>query len=215
MRLLKINLLVAALMVFGAATSSAYRVDFATAAFGTTINQNDLISIDVVLDTEGQGDITLVGVGVLFDEAVFTYRQDLSSVTSYLLYTGAKAPYLIADPSCGGYPSTGACGIYPTRTNQVQVGFLSSGLPAGAPGATPPGGSVLTTLVFEAVGNGVGSFAFDFDSFYGSILQLGDLTNPPLGLGASGVVTVPEPTTALLVGLGLVGLGVAGRRSRK
>ncbi len=36
-----------------------------------------------------------------------------------------------------------------------------------------------------------------------------------MGFSGSGAVTItPEPTTALLIGLGLVGLGVAGRRAR-
>ncbi|HIL80307.1 MAG TPA: PEP-CTERM sorting domain-containing protein, partial [Myxococcales bacterium] len=40
----------------------------------------------------------------------------------------------------------------------------------------------------------------------------GTSTTGTLNSGAGGVNIIPEPTTALLVGLGLAGLGVAGRR---
>lgn len=156
MRLLKITLLAAALLVFGAATSSAFRVDMQSSSFGgPAINVGDLVTIDVVLDTEGGTGITLIGVGVLFDESVFTYRQDLSSSTSYLLYTNAKSAYLVPDPSC-----VGSCGIYPLRSNQVQVGFLSNKLPNGVPASTQTDvgvlGPRLAQLVFQAVGSGTG-----------------------------------------------------------
>ena len=46
----------------------------------------------------------------------------------------------------------------------------------------------------------------------GNVLSLGDGSNPANSTSGNFVVTTPEPTTALLVGLGLAGLGVAGRR---
>jgi len=212
MRLFKITLLVASLIVFSAATSSAVRVDMSSPDFGSSVAPGTLVTVDVFLNTEGTSGITLLGVGMLFNSSSFTYRQDLSSTTTYLLYVSSKQPYLVAASTCGGSTGTG-CNIFPTRPNQVQLDFLSSGLPNGAAGTTA--NTQLVSLVFEATGPGAGSFNFDFDPFFGSILQLANLTNPPLGLGAGGTITViPEPTTALLVGLGLTGLAVAGRRNR-
>jgi hypothetical protein len=63
-------------------------------------------------------------------------------------------------------------------------------------------GARLVHLAFETVGLGVGGL--DFDPFYGSTLRLDNFADLPLGLGAGdsvAVVPVPEPTTALLVGL--------------
>lgn len=215
MRLLKINLLAAlAGLTLFATSASAIRVDFASPDFGSSIAVGDLVSVDVLLDTEAVvGELTLLGFGVLFDEGVFSYRQDLSSSRTYLLYTTAKNPYLTPASTCGGSTGTG-CQIFATRSNQVQIDFLSSSLPNGVPGQTV-GSEFLVNLVFEAVAPGQGDFSFDFDPFFGSLVQTEILTNPPLTLGASGSVTVvPEPTTAVLIGLGLAGLGIAGRRSR-
>lgn len=209
MRLFKINLLAVALLVFSVATASAYRVDLVSSDFGTTIAPGDLISIDVVLDTEGGANMLLVGLGVLFDESVFTYRQDLSSNPTYLFYVTAKQPWLIPASTC-----TPVCGINGIISNQVQIDWISTALttPAGAAGT---GLGTLATLVFQATGSGIGGFDFQvIDGNLSTVFQLGDLSEPPLTLGPGGTVVVPEPTTALLVGLGLVGLGVAGRRSR-
>jgi hypothetical protein len=225
MRLIATPLLAALALLLASSTAHAYRVDMAAFLNGSpyageALNVGDIISVEVTLDTEGAADIALLGVGVLFDESSFTYRQDLSVTTSYLLYTGPKTPYLIADPSCGGYPTTGACGIYPTRSNQVQVGFLSNSLPSGVPNATADdasvGGPVLHTAVFEVTNTAAGtaSFDFDFDGFFGSILQLGDTSNPPLTLGPSAVVTLPEPSVGLL-SLGAIVTVAAIRRHRK
>ena len=67
----------------------------------------------------------------------------------------------------------------------------------------------------KAIAPGNAGFVFSFDPATGGALGLADGTEPGLTLGAGGAVTVlvPEPTTALLFGLGLIGLGVAGRRS--
>ncbi len=93
--------------------------------------------------------------------------------------------------------------------------FVSSavGTGTGVPAASV-GFENLATLVFTATTPGTYGFLFTFDPVTGGVLGLGDGSTESLTLGAGGSVTVvPEPTTALLFGLGLIGLGVAGRRS--
>ena len=97
------------------------------------------------------------------------------------------------------------------------MNFLSTKVAQGPTGGIPnasTGFENLSTLVFTATTPGTYGFLFSFAPATGGALGLADGTNPPLTLGAGGTVTVvPEPTTALLFGLGLIGLGVAGRRS--
>jgi len=224
MRLIAIHLVAALALVFAASTAQAFRVDMAAYLNGSpyageSLAVNDLIELRVDLDTEGGSGITLLGVGLLFDAGSVTYRQDLSSTTTYLLYTTAKNPYLIPASTCGGTTGTG-CKIFGTRSNQVQLDFISSALPAGVPGTTATdtsvGGPQLVSLFFEVTSTtaGTASFDFDFDPFYGSILQLDPVANPPLGLGASAVVNLPEPAIGLL-SLAAVGTVAVLRRRRK
>lgn len=220
MRLIATPLVAVFALLLSAASADAYRVDMTAFLNGSpyageALQVGDLLSVQVALDTEDQAGITLVGVGVLFDESSFTYRRDLSSTSTYLLFTGApKTPYLIPDPICAA-----TCDIYPTRSNQMQVGFISSGLPAGVPTTTAQDLSVFApvmhTGIFEVTSTAAGSasFDFDFDPFFGSILQLDPPSNPPLTLGASVVANLPEPTAGLLA-FAAIGTVAAVRRLR-
>ncbi|MBW2384140.1 MAG: hypothetical protein JRG92_10930, partial [Deltaproteobacteria bacterium] len=134
--------------------------------------------------------------------------KDLSSTTSYLLYTTGKNPFLIANAVCGGYqvPTAGdGCSLFGEGTtgfipNQVGVAHNSSSSTlAGVPAPAPPG-TELVILTFEVISTAAGAelFDFDFDLARGGILQLGDGSRVALGLGASEEVFLPEPTVGLL-----------------
>jgi hypothetical protein len=83
MRLLKINLLVAALMVFSVATASAYRVDMSSAQAGGSIAIGSNVTLDVTFNTEGGTDVVLMSVGVVLDDTKFAYDLASSSNASY------------------------------------------------------------------------------------------------------------------------------------
>jgi len=72
----------------------------------------------------------------------------------------------------------------------------------------------MATLVFEVTGTSGFAFINLSQTSPGNVIgQPGGLsTTGTLNSGAGGVNIIPEPTTALLVSLGLVGLGIAGRR---
>ena len=95
--------------------------------------------------------------------------------------------------------------------DQVNSDWISSGLPDGNRDA---GSFTMVELTFhvQALGDGVGEFVLS-NSSAGNILQLGDGSQANNAVSGDFVVYTPEPTTALLVGLGLLGLGVAGRRN--
>jgi hypothetical protein len=217
MRFLKLNVLVAALMLFTAAGASAWQVRDVSSEYGTSINVGDTVTVTIDLNTDGGTDLLALGVGFLFDTAVFSYDQAASSSNTYLLYSNAKNAYLVPASTCGGTSGDG-CNLYLTNPAQVQLDFLSTKVAQGPAGGIPNasvGFENLATLVFTAIAPGNAGFLFSFDPATGGALGLADSTEPPLTLGAGGNVTVlvPEPTTALLFGLGLIGLGVAGRRS--
>jgi len=74
--------------------------------------------------------------------------------------------------------------------------------------------SPLVTLVFTVLAN-PGSAAITLSQTSpGNVIGQpgGGSTTATLNSGVGSVNVIPEPTTALLVGLGLAGLGVAGRR---
>ena len=81
MRFFRIPLIAVALIVFGATTSSAVRVDMSSPEFGSSVAVGDFVSVDGYLNSEGVSGILLLGVGLLFDNSVCSYRQDLSSTT--------------------------------------------------------------------------------------------------------------------------------------
>ena len=158
------------------------------------------VSID--LDTEGGTDLFALGVGFLFDDyGGVDYDQGSSSTNTYLLYTTAKNPYLTPASTCGGVSGSG-CNTYLTNPSQVQLEFLSSAVAwsAGVPAASD-GFENLATLIFhtDVMVYGYAGLMLTADPARGGVLALADGT---LIVPEFEYAVVPEPQTALLVGLG-------------
>jgi len=202
MRLLITNLLASALVIFGAASASAYATSISSPQAGDTLGISDSVNVSVNFDSEGAADITLLSVGVHFDDTIFTHSS--SSAATYALYaTPAKGAVFMVPATTNGQLRVGT-------NDQVNADWISSGLPEGN---RDPGSFTMVDLTFhvQALGDGVGNFSLSNNSA-GNILQLGDGSQANNAVSGDFVVYTPEPTTALLVGLGLLGLGVAGRR---
>ena len=89
MRIFTINLLVTALLAFGATSASA--ISFALGgANGQAVNPTDQVSVTVTLDTGATTGVTLWSIGVVFDNTRLSYNQGASSTASYALYATGK-----------------------------------------------------------------------------------------------------------------------------
>ena len=205
MRLLITNLLASALLIFGAASAHAFATTMTSNySNGTVLTTGDTVSVTVNFDSEGAADISLLSVSVLFNDAIMSWDQGSSSSPSYALYvSGGKGnQYLI--------PATTNLTLRTGTSNQILLDFQNTALPGGNRDA---GSFDMATLVFSVTDTGSGLAAFTLsNSSPGNILQLSDGSNPVNAVSGDFDVVTPEPTTALLVGLGLAGLGVAGRR---
>ncbi|MFP6605810.1 MAG: PEP-CTERM sorting domain-containing protein, partial [Myxococcota bacterium] len=80
-------------------------------------------------------------------------------------------------------------------------------------------GIYIATMVFHVVADFTSeTLSLAFTS--SNLIQAGTFVHDPATIGLSGPITltghagppVPEPTTAMLIGLGILGLGLAGRR---
>jgi len=167
---------------------------------GQVATVGDQIAVTVTLDTEATIGITLLSVGVLFDDTILSYNQAASSATSYILYNGSNPKannYLKASSSCGGFPSpggfysnSGACSLRVNTTNQVNVEFVSTNLFDGTLSGNT-GVALLSTLIFDVVAPGDGLAEIDL-----SITSTGNI----IGVAGGGT------TTATLSGGGAVEL---------
>ena len=202
MRFFITNVLATALLVAFTATSASAISLTLGGANGQTVGVGGQVSVTVTLDTEGATGITLLSVGVLFDEGNLSYNSVATSAPTYILYLNGKTAYM--------QPAANPPEIRFGTTNQVNVDYVATNLSTGNGLA---GTALLATLVFDVIagGDGVAELALSITSA-GNIVQMAGGVNTTASLAGAGTVVIPEPTTALLVGLGLVGLGVAGRR---
>ncbi len=186
---------------------------------GTTQTSGS-VTVPVTFDTGATTGITLLSVAVLFDDTILSYDQGSSSTTSYILYGGkGGGGYLKAAVTCGGYGGATAgdgCQQWigatdPSGLAQVNLDFVSVDWTNGT--QNTGSGLLIATLVFDIVAIGDGSAEIQLGMTSSNVIgQPGGGSTAPSSLGGGGVVFTPEPTTALLVGLGLAGLGYAGRK---
>jgi hypothetical protein len=221
--------LLTTLGVLGAASSAtAFAVNMTARGSTSSLATSDTVTVDVFLDAEPGLALFAIGV-ILADDSALDYDPVASAAAtrcatcigpgtsgaqpSYILYTGGKPAtilYPLQTPAFANWPGVL---VYP-GSEQLNLNYADASFNS----ATASGTNIwIATLVFEV------SQVFSFTTLFltmdaaGNVLAIDDgLTIvPPTAIGLSGPIyitgVIPEPGTATLLGLGLVGLGIARR----
>jgi hypothetical protein len=198
MRLFEITLTAAIAIVFSAASANALVSVFHTNdTGGATVAQGGTFNVDVVAAYDGLDS----SLGGIFVSAGWDPAQ-------LMLIDNTTAPFAIFSGALGSLSKLSDPAVFPGDPAGT-IRTVQYGAPPGQAGG--PGSFGITTLTFQVIGGVDGVASID-------VTQLSGDGN--LGGGGSASVStsvdyvpVPEPGTALLMGLGLAGLGYAGRRN--
>jgi hypothetical protein len=210
MRILLVNVVTIGLMLAGATSASAISFFFDAPSTNGPLNAGEQFTINYRMDTEGETGITSVFTSTFLDPALFTFVSGSSPGSILFSFATFSGIGKLVDPYVDGGDAPGT----------VRSGGFGALSPSGVASAN----QLLATLTFEANevigdGNAVGAvlgglIAPGDDVTVNTISVAGDLG--PGNFASSQVIqvntVVPEPTTALLMGLGLAGLATAGRR---
>jgi hypothetical protein len=177
---------------------------------GAALLSSAALAADPVLRASPNGGNSSVGgqiivtVGITDIEDLFAYQFSLHFDTSKLLLNSVSA---------GSFLSGAGSTVFDGGSIDNSGGslsFLYESLIGPVAGAS--GSGLLATLTFDVVGAGTSGLFFSDVLFLDA--ALGDISVEALPGFVTTVPEVPEPTTALLFGLGVAGLLAARRRAR-
>ena len=125
MRNRTLNLLAAALLLFGATSASAYSLSISARGEGQTVSSltsTAVVTVDVFFDNVGGNQVGLLSVGVLFDAPGVTY-DSVASEALPIIYpapnypgtTGSGPSYILYGLTPNGMGST-PTGLYRQQT---------------------------------------------------------------------------------------------------
>ena len=230
MRILCTSLLAVGVLLFGATSASAFAMGMVPRGPINNLLPGDEVIVDVFLNAEPG--LQLLSVGVLYpNNGTILYdgpaTAALPPVTgsgngaqpSYILYSpgsgmaASMVPATLLEPVVSPY-FTNWAGDTPPFADQVNIDYAEIGFnSAPASGA----GIYIATLLFRIQ---PGFFAGNIQLCMicgGNILRANDVEIGPAMIDLSPALiltggTVPEPTTAMLIGFGVLGVAIVGRR---
>ncbi len=178
---------------------------FPVDGFGTT----DEVVLDLYLDTEGQSEIRYFSLGILFNPSVFEYDAANSRLADYALYTPLTSGPAGKTPDTWLEPWSNPPALYdgkvPPGLSLLIIEFNEHALrPTVATATNEWLGRISFTRGLPAFSRLTATWENEGTSF----LTAAGYESPEVRF-----VWAPEPTTALLVGLGLAGLAL--RRTRR
>jgi hypothetical protein len=192
--------LAVAMVVLAATSAGAVNIFFG-APTATELNPGDVFSITLRMDTEGDTQINAVGVSVFADPSLFAFvsgtspGQILFNTSTFEGVPRISQPFTLeSDPE-----------------GLVRAASFVAATPSGVGSAN----QLLATLTFQAVGPGTMTLQSLFaqgDNIASNSVGLIDIPGAVTFQESAAITVVPEPGTALLMGLGLAGLAAAGRR---
>lgn len=157
-------LLATGMIFFGAASANAYFVSMTSDYVnGTELVNGDTVTVTVTLDTEGESDIQLLSVSVLFNADIFDYN--FSSPT-YMFFVPVGRGFNILAPVAANNGN-----LRVGTDNQILLDWQNSdALPSGNLGS---GVATMATIEFTVInGGGDAAFTLSGDS-PGNVFQLG------------------------------------------
>jgi len=228
MRLLILNTAIAATLLFGSAGAGAFGVAVtANYTEGEILSVGDTVTINLFVDPEPA--LAYFVIPVLAEDTLFDYVPNPACATLYPMPGCGSPTYILYSPAAGMTPLTrmlptdpfsSTIGV-PPGTEKVVVDYANLVFqrhPIVATGTNIWVASIVWHLA--SVGDGQSELTVDLPSaaVYVDELQLLDPQTIPIN-GEPGqpwtlTVTTPEPATALLIAMGLLGLAARSRSRR-
>lgn len=239
-----VSLLASTAMLFVATMASSFQFETSVSTSGGTglgaLAVNDVITVDIRMINNNNDAIGAIGALAFgFDTSVVQFQSGTAvgkAMATSLLDLGGSGllPQGGIDSNAGtaGAPPAASPLATPNR-NLVGAGgnevLFFNGINAVLPTPTTTShlndvgitglriseGDIHAQLVFAVVGIGSTNIEIGPDGINGAVILGSGQDIGPAANATLGVTVVPEPGSAILMGLGLAGLGFAGRRVRE